>query len=411
MRYNGHTLQERAPLKDRQINRLPGMRDLGSKGFSEEIQDASRLSSHLDKANFQPVDTPLLEETELFTRKGGVELTGSLYAFLDPGGRRVSLRPEFTSSVIRCFVEQPLQLPARLRYSGPVFRYERGHGQTFRQYTQVGGEVIGAQSDETDAEIIHLACSGLESLGLDVSVRVGHLGALNELLGGFGLSEAANRFIIGNVSSLKEGSTNAAALVDQATQAGLVRASQNGGAHAEGSALGGVLQDVLGDAMAKPVGRRTSEEILARLRRKARDANDGARFAAGLEFVAALVEVHGTPKAALKELRVLAKARGVSGTPLDSLEALCAALAKRGLDGRKVQVDMALARGIAYYTGMIFELTSPRLQTGASLGGGGRYDGLVQALGGDDLPALGFAYDMDYVRAALGAHASEKATR
>jgi histidyl-tRNA synthetase len=72
---------------------------------------------------------------------------------------------------------------------------------------------------------------------------------------------------------------------------------------------------------------------------------------------------------------------------------------------------MALARGIAYYTGMIFELTGPRLPPGASLGGGGRYDGLVQALGGDDLPALGFAYDMDHVRAALAARSSTKASR
>ena len=387
------------------------MRDHGSKGFSNETQAAERLSAHLDKAGFQPVDTPLLEETELFTRKGGVELTGSLYAFVDPGGRRVSLRPEFTSSVIRCFVEESVQPPARLRYNGPVFRYERGHGQTFRQYVQVGGEVIGAQGAETDAEVIHLACSGLESLGLDVAVRVGHLGALNGLLAGFGLSEAANRFIIGNVSLLKEGRTSATALVDQATQAGLVRASRNGDAHADSSALGGVLQDVLGDAMAKPVGRRTTEEILARLRRKARDANDGARFTAGLECVAALVEVHGTPKDALKDLRALAKAREVSDAPLDSLETLCAALAKRGLDGRRVRLDMALARGIAYYTGMIFELTSPGLPAGASLGGGGRYDGLVQALGGDDLPALGFAYDMDYVLAALDARSGAKAAR
>ncbi|MBM3948426.1 MAG: hypothetical protein FJ312_04140 [SAR202 cluster bacterium] len=402
---------ESTTLKDRQIQRLPGMRDRRPKEFVGETQAAERLSAHLDKAGFQPVDTPLLEETELFTRKGGVELTGSLYAFVDPGGRRVSLRPEFTSSVIRCFVEEVIQPPARLRYSGPVFRYERGHGQTFRQYVQVGGEVIGAQGDETDAGLIHLACSGLESLGLEVAVRVGHLGGLNGLLAGFGLSEAANRFIIGNVSLLKEGRTNTTVLVDQATQAGLVRASQNGGTHADGSALGGVLQDVLGDAMAKPVGRRTTEEILARLRRKARDANDGARFTAGLEFVAALVEVHGTPKDALKELRTLAKARGVSDAPLDSLEALCAALAKRGFDGRRVRVDMALARGIAYYTGMIFELTSPQLPGGASLGGGGRYDGLVQALGGDDLPALGFACDMDYVQAALGAPSGSKAAR
>ena len=85
--------------------------------------------------------------------------------------------------------------------------------------------------------------------------------------------------------------------------------------------------------------------------------------------------------------------------PLDELQALCDALSARGIDRSRMVVDLGLARGISYYTGVIFELTLD----GAYLGGGGRYDGLVRALGGEDMPALGFAFALDQLVDAVEA--------
>ena len=89
--------------------------------------------------------------------------------------------------------------------------------------------------------------------------------------------------------------------------------------------------------------------------------------------------------------------------PFDELEELVDALARGGVRGDPVSLDLGLARGISYYTGVIFDLTHLRGAREVSVGGGGRYDGLVRALGGDeDVPASGFAYSLDAVIESLG---------
>ncbi|MDA1188674.1 MAG: HisS family protein [Chloroflexi bacterium] len=388
------------------------MQDLGPAEGSVATRLAETLSRNLADANFEPVSTPLMEETELFTRKGGVELTGSLYAFTDPGGRRVSLRPEFTSSVIRYVAEnqKSMKLPARLRYRGPVFRYHRGGNGTYRQYTQVGGELIGASGPDADAEIVSVAVSGLNAVGIaNVAIRIGHLGILNSFLESFGLSPAANRLIIGSVKTLRDDETDD--LLQEARAAGLIR-SANGAsdsASPDPAALGDLLRDTLGDAMSKPVGRRTTEEILARLMRKSREANDPVRFTDAVSFFSQLIRLDGKPADVVSRARKLCAARKVSPNPLDELDALIKSLAGRKLNGDSIRLDLGFARGVAYYTGLVFELTTATLPAGASLGGGGRYDGLIETLGGKDCAALGFAYDLDYVLLATKKPAKAKA--
>ena len=92
---------------------------------------ASATAAYFEQQGYQAVHTPLLEQTELFVRKSGGDLVNSLYTFQDPGGNTVSLRPEFTSSVIRHYVEvaDTLRGPVRWQYGGPVFRYETDAGE------------------------------------------------------------------------------------------------------------------------------------------------------------------------------------------------------------------------------------------------------------------------------------------
>ena len=172
-------------MVSRQIPTLPGMRDSDSSSHGRILDAAQAVSACFTGRGYELIDTPLLEETELFVRKSGGELTSRLYSFTDPGGNRVSLRPEFTSSVIRFFVQEQasLSVPARLQYSGPVFRYESGAGEGYRQFTQVGVELVGAGGVDADAEIISLAWEGLDRAGLDSRlIRIGHLGVLRGIL-------------------------------------------------------------------------------------------------------------------------------------------------------------------------------------------------------------------------------------
>ena len=102
------------------------------------------LERVLDDWGYEPIDLPVLERRELYLKKSGEELVGKLYDFVH-SGRTLALRPEWTASVLRAYLKslQSDPLPVRLRYAGPVFRYERPQRITYRQFTQVGVELIG----------------------------------------------------------------------------------------------------------------------------------------------------------------------------------------------------------------------------------------------------------------------------
>lgn len=370
---------------------------------------ASDTEAYLEKQGYQPIHTPLLEQTELFVRKSGGDLVNSLYTFQDPGGNDVSLRPEFTSSVIRHYVEvaDSLQTPARWQYGGPVFRYETdGAEGSLRQFTQLGAELVGAGGVEADAEVIHLAWSGLARAGLErCTLRVGHLGAVTALLAEHDLSDAAKLFIVGNLRPLKEGETDVEALKRRAQDAGLLRERAEDGIGGEAGSMDlraahELVRRVVADPSASRMGQRTPEQIASRLLRKMRRAHDPAVFEAALEMVDELARVEGPPGVALAALSEAAGGAAVRCGAYDDLSRLMEALGERGVPEDAVSLDVGLARGIAYYTGAIFEMYAGP-EGGPSLGGGGRYDGLVRALGGADVPAMGFAYNLESVIEAL----------
>ena len=392
-----------------QVSKLSGMRDITGQEHVRLTAAGDSIKAYLAGRGYEVIDTPLLEEAELFARKSGGELSSRLYSFVDPGGNRVSLRPEFTSSVIRHFVQEAgaLVTPVRWQYGGPVFRYEPDAESAYRQYTQTGAELIGAGGVEADAEVLSLAWAGLGKAGLqDYQMRIGHLGVLNDFLGGFGLSERANMFVIGNVQALKGAPTDVSRLMQQAQDMGLRSAGAQSDQDGDGGDMGSdvgreFVQGVLAEAMSSPTGRRTADQIVERLLRKMRQADDPERLESALAMVAELVQIEGSPATALSSAQSIVSSHGVDTSALSGLEQLFAALADKGISGDRIVLDLGYARGIAYYSGVIFGLTYPGLSGDGVLGGGGRYDGLVKALGGVATPALGFAYGLDRVLDAI----------
>ena len=123
--------------------------------------------------SIKEIRTPIFEHTELFTRSVG-ETTDvvqkEMYTFEDRGGRSVTLRPEGTASTVRSFVQHKMygdpNQPVKLYYMGPMFRYERPQAGRFRQFVQFGVEALGSKDPAIDAEVIALAMSIYQSLGL-----------------------------------------------------------------------------------------------------------------------------------------------------------------------------------------------------------------------------------------------------
>ena len=150
------------------------------------------------------------------------------------------------------------------------------------------------------------------------------------------------------------------------------------------------------------MGQREPSEVVDRLFRKLRVTDDSARLQRGLEIASRLAMVKGEPESCLGEVNGLIKSWGLSTSVLDGLNEVIELLDVERLRGASIVLDFGLVRGIAYYTGLTFEIRHP--STGNSLVGGGRYDGLAKALSSSvDIPALGFAYSLEHVLDAIGA--------
>jgi histidyl-tRNA synthetase len=264
----------------------------------------------------------------------------------------------------------------------------------------VGAELIGAAGTEAEAEVLAVAWDGLAALGIEGhGLRVGHIGVLLEAVRSYGLSEAASLFIVRNVPDLKRGAIDVAGLVRRAEGVGLLGVrpglSLPGDLSSDGAeSARKYIQGVLAGTASSPMGRRTPEQIVDRLMRKVGEVDSAESFREAVSLISDLVKLEGRPGDTLERLRKASSGRIDGGPALSDLEGLFEALVERGVDKSRLVLDLGLVREIAYYTGVIFQIGRPSDGEG-TLCGGGRYDGLVKALGGDNVPALGFAYAVE----------------
>ena len=313
-----------------QAKALPGFRDFYPEDLALRTHIFATWRAVATRYGFEEYDGPPLEALELYTQKSGAEIVGQLYHFRDKGDREVALRPEMTPTLARMVAARASALKKPIRwFSLPqLFRYERQQRGRLREHFQLNMDLIGEPGPLADAEIAAAA--------LDI-VRA------------FGVGPDAVRL----------------RLSDRRVVAGLVR-------HA------GVPEPHIPLAYA----------AIDKIERDPQDVLAERLVAGGIpvpvaDRVLAVGRLRGRP--ALEA----ALAAVPAGEELsEGLFACVEALAHMGL-GDFVDLDLSIVRGLDYYTGPVFEL----FDAGRSLRaicGGGRYDGLLKALGGVDLPAVGF---------------------
>ena len=403
------------------VARLRGMLDFTGDALLRRERMQRRLTALLSSYGYRGLDTPLLESTELFLRKSGGELASQLFSFTDPASRPVSLRPEFTAPAMRYYLEHSaeIELPARWQYCGPVFRFDgasllsASEGLGGGQFTQIGGELLGASSVTADVELLDLAVSALSASGLrDWTLRLADLNVLNSLLDPLGLSERARAFVVQSVPLLRDGPAVIPHLMDDARRLHVVGRPSVGDDYLSQAVHGldddearNVLLGVLRSNPLDQLGQRRPEEVVERLLRKIRrpDAEESLRLA--LQTACELAQVRGDAKTALAGASVALRKAGADAAAASRLGQIVAILPERQDASGRILLDFGLVRGLAYYNGIIFEVSHPGWP--GPLGGGGRYDGLARDLGGRQrLPALGFAYNLD---ALVGLTADESA--
>lgn len=319
--------------KSRNFAKLPGFRDFPPEDLAlrNHLFDAWRRVSR--RYGFLEFDGPPLEGLELYTQKSGEEIVGQLYDFTDKGGRSVALRPEMTPTLARMLGERSRALPKPIRWFAipQLFRYERQQRGRLREHFQWNVDLVGEEGVEGDAEVLAIALDGLRELGLgveDLRARVSDRILLAELLQGMG------------VHPDRLGS--AFAIIDKIERESVDRTAQR-----------------LCDPKEVGLSAEAADRILA-------------LFASpGLEEVAALARDIPAAEARIAELR-----------------RFLAVLSDLGLSDY-VEFDLRIVRGLAYYTGIVFEVFDRRGEFRAVCGGG-RYDTLLERTGGEALPAVGF---------------------
>ena len=314
------------------------------------------LEDVAQRHGFSRVQTPVFESLELFTAKSGPGVISQLYAFQDKGERDLTLRPELTAPVMRMVAEEMRMdtKPLRLSYYGQCYRYEEFKTGRYREFFQYGVELIGASGPLAEAEVLALAVNMLHATGLEGwEIRIGHVGVLKDALTGLGLSSEVD------ASTGEPPIASAMRLLDKGDDAGLAALFESHG---------------LDPANAEPL------RALASL--------DG-----GMETLGPAREL-------------LSSMDGVSLEALDELETTLTALAALAPAPPAMAVDLTVARGLDYYTGMVFEVKVDELGGEGQVLGGGSYK-LLHLFGLPDLdPCCGFGLGFDRVLLALEAQAA-----
>ena len=390
------------------IRRAPGFEDRAGRDF-ERLDSAIRSARDvLYSRGYQPIETPLIEQTELFLRRSGGLLSSQLFDFLAPDGSDITLRPELTAPVIRYALEQGGTMrPMRYQYASPIFRYtERPFDAppnsvpSKRQYIQAGAELIGATQAAADGEIIATAYEMAKRLGIqDVAIRVGHVGLIWEMLGRFKLSERAALFLANRVSDFSTSDDDGTAIESEAIRLGLMPSDSQQSVETQASAAHLLTRLATGSVQLPSAAEQTSrtgEEVVAGLRRKVESDVANSDFPKAMELMRRIARIDHD---AITNAARIAEESGLGDLDnIGAIQSVVDAAESAGVDASDISVDFGLATSIAYYSGMIFDVSASIDGEHVALGGGGRYDGLATALGSDkDVPALGFALNLDTI--------------
>ncbi|MBA4809792.1 MAG: histidine--tRNA ligase [Acidimicrobiaceae bacterium TMED77] len=286
----------------------------------------------LSKAGYGQIISPLFEDVGVFKRIGeSTEIvTKEMFDFFDKDEKspqHLALRPELTASICRAFAQHRPVAPWKVWYSGPQFRYEKPQAGRYRQFLQVGAEILGTSDPEADVEIVALAETFFRDIGL---------GNTKLLINSLGDLESRNKYNEQLVSYLNSQKQN------------------------------------------------LSEQSLATLEKNALRVLDSKR----------------------EEDQEIIKNAPTMESFLNQESADHFSEVKKGLTALDIafEVSPRLVRGLDYYTRTTFEFVSQSLDTAQNaIGGGGRYDGLVEALGGPPTEGIGFAIGIDRTLLACAA--------
>jgi len=295
---------------------------------------------------FSPIDTPALEYLEILTGKGSEETDRQLYRFQDHGGRDVALRFDLTVPLARFAAQhiQQLGIPFKRYHIGNVWRGENTQRGRYREFMQCDFDTIGTRSVVADIETALVIHDLMRAIGFSgFTIRVNNRMVLNGLLEKLALSGKATEIL---------------------------------------RAL---------DKLSKIGREKVAEEMIA-------VAGTGQVEA---DQVLRLAELQGTNQEVLRQLDTLIAGSELGEQGVGRLNDVLRGVAQAGVDEARVRLDVSIARGLDYYTGVIFETFLDQLPSIGSVCSGGRYDNLAGLFTKQELPGIGASLGLDRLLAAM----------
>src|SRR4051812_44702195 len=387
--------------------RPPGFYDHSAQETAEASTVTADLQRTLTRFGYQTVETPLVEYADLFLTKSGDEAINRLFNF-EMYGRQLCLRSEFTASAARLYIErfQHEPKPIRWQFTGPIFRYESPQRSHSRQFSMLGVELIGPSGVGGDAEAMALAGQGLLGLGLrDWTLVIGHVGLVAQLLDQFQLDRRTQRYVLGQIENLRRPDRGRAYVEEQFNRQYVdlkKQVEQLQGVQAELVSHGDIshaFELLLESANLGTTGTgRTNEDVARRLLTKQRRANQWSEVLRALDFLEALCAIEGPPETAFPALESLLPPNEAIHETMNAFKGAVDLLPAYGIEPDRIRVQMGLARGLNYYTGIVFDAHTKAGDSASQLCGGGRYDDFIRVIGAaQDTPAIGFAYGIERI--------------
>jgi histidyl-tRNA synthetase len=316
----------------------------------------------LERWGYREISTPTFEHLELFTIKSGPSITEEIYAFKDKGGRDLALRPELTAPVMRMYVNelQKAPKPLRLHYFGNCFRYERPQRGRFREFWQLGAELIGSDRPDAEAETVALAHDLIAGAGVNGDLHIGYLGLIRSMMK---MIPAAERPAVMRLIDKKERGLLAEKLQEmEMDHLGLIELLQIEGKTALDRA----------------------EELAEELARMGEDLPDEDSGVATSE---------ASPTGAAGDRAARSDRAASSDLDLPHFREVVELLSIYGVEAT---VDFQIVRGLEYYTGTVFEIYASGLGAQNQICGGGTYQ-LASLLGGQETTSTGFGIGFDRI--------------
>ncbi len=386
----------------KRAQRLRGMHDLLPETQQHQRWLLDQLSAFLAQAGYAQVEAPILERSDLFLASFGQELWQNVYSFR-LHHRDLCLRPEYTASICRLYLDhyQQQSLPLRFQYAGPVFRYESPGRSRYRQHTQFGVELFGGHAISADAEIMQLACDILNEFHISqYRLELGHIGVASGFINRLHLDDHAAHLLLSLMEQINRsedgerlaGERLEALYPTDAPVPGSVGTHATA-SEAEARYITSLLSGIsiaFGDDEARG-------EIVERFLWKMGRGEQRRQILFALEFLRALHAVSGPPPDVFSALQDLLDRYNLDSAPLTELRQLVAIIEQCGVPAGQIVLNLSLGRGVSYYTGLVFEIHAQD-EDGfdSQLCGGGRYDRLVRAVGSArDVNACGFAFGVE----------------